>query len=130
MTVHTLDDFNYTVKVGKKSGDDYPITLAVTGPAPKERVAPADEKPEDKEKAEKAWKDQQKQIEDKLKQAKSFENRTYLAAAYTVDPLLKERKDLLAEKKEEPKPADKAEPAGEKKDESKSPATPSTNTDK
>jgi hypothetical protein len=130
VTVHTFDDFNYTVKVGKKSGEDYAITLAVAGPAPKERVAPADEKPEDKEKAEKAWKDQQKQLEDKLKQAKNFENRTYLVSPFTVDSLLKERKDLLTEKKEEPKPADKSEPAAEKKDDIKAPVTPSTGTDK
>jgi hypothetical protein len=102
----------------------------VAGPAPKERVAPADEKPEDKEKAEKAWKDQQKQLEDKLKQAKNFENRTYLVSPFTVDSLLKERKDLLTEKKEEPKPADKSEPAAEKKDDIKAPVTPSTGTDK
>ena len=35
---------------------------------PKERIPAKDEKPEDKDKADKAWKDRQKQLEDKVKQ--------------------------------------------------------------
>jgi len=42
-----------------------------------------------------------------LKQEKAFEKWTYLVSKWTVDPLLKERKDLLAEKKEEPKKEEK-----------------------
>ena len=42
-------------------------------------------------------------VEEKLKQEKTFEKWTYLVSKWTVDPLLKERKELLAEKKDEKK---------------------------
>ena len=63
MTVDTFDDFTYTVKIGKKSGDDYPVAMTVAANFPKERIPAKDEKPEDKDKADKAWKDRQKQLE-------------------------------------------------------------------
>src|SRR5439155_21869465 len=66
-----------------------------------------DEKPEDKEKLDKEFKDRLAKLEEKLKQEKGFEQWTYLVSKWTVDPLLKERKDLLAEKKEEPKKDEK-----------------------
>jgi hypothetical protein len=103
VTVDTFDDFSYTVNVGKKSGDDYAVTMTVAANFPKERIPAKDEKPEDKDKADKAWKERQKQLEDKLKEAKGFEKWTYLVPGYNVDPILKERKDLLVEKKDEKK---------------------------
>ncbi len=126
VTIDTFDDFTYTVKVGKKSGDDYPVNVAVAANFPKERIPAKDEKPEDKDKADKAWKERQKQLETKLKDAQAFEKWTYLVPSYNVDPLLKEHKDLLEEKKkEEPKPADKADASTptDKKDEVKADAT-------
>jgi len=107
ITIDTFDDFTYTVTVGSKQDQNYPITVSVAANFPKTRVPSKDEKPGDMVSADKAWKDRQAQLEDKLKQAKRFENWTYLVASYSVDPLLKERKDLLVEKKEEPKAADK-----------------------
>ena len=115
VTIETLDGFDYTVKVGKKMGEEYPMTLAVTASFPKERPPVKDEKPADKDKADKAWKDQQKPLEDKLAQTKAYEKWTYLVPSWSVDNLLKERKDLMAEKKEEPK----ADAAAEKKDDAK-----------
>jgi len=106
VTVDTFDDLTYTVKVGAKSGNDYPLTLTVTANFPKERIPAKDEKPEDKVKADKAWADRQKQLDETFKRAKQFEGWTYLVPAWTVDPILKDRKDLLAEKKEEPKTAE------------------------
>jgi hypothetical protein len=91
--------------------------MTVTANLPKERTRAKDEKPEDKEKADKAWKDGQKHLEDKLKQEKAYESWTYLLPKWNVDPVLKERKDLLAEKKEEPKKDDKSAAADVKKDE-------------
>lgn len=108
VTVETFDDFIYTIKVGTKKDDNYPLTVNVANNFPKERIPAKDEKPEDKDKADKAWKERQKQLEDKLKDIKKFENWTYLVSAWSVDPILKERKDLLEEKKEEPKEKDKS----------------------
>jgi hypothetical protein len=104
ITVDTFDDFTYTVKVGRKSGDDYPITVTVAANFPKERTRAKEEKPEDMVQADKAFAERQKQLEEKLKAAKFFEQRTYLVPSYNIDPILKERKDLLVDKKEEAKP--------------------------
>ncbi len=114
VTVDTFDDFIYTVKIGTKAGENYPLTVTIVGNFPKERIPAKDEKPEDKTKADEAWKKRQSDLDAKLKQAKAFENWVYLVPAWTVDSLLKDRKDLLAEKKEEPKPADKSQPMIEK----------------
>ena len=48
--------------------------------------------------------------DEKLKNEKKFEKWTYTVAKWTLDNLLKERKDFLAEKKEEPKPGDAPKP--------------------
>ena len=111
VTVETFDGFTYTVKVGKKAAEDYPITVAVTANFPKEPAVSKDEKPEDKAKADKAWQDHQKQLDDKLKHEKTFEGWTYLVPTWSIDQLLKERKDLLEEKKDT-----KAAAADDKKD--------------
>ncbi len=109
VVIDTFDDFTYTVSVGKKSGDEYPITVKVAANFPKERTPEKDEKPEDKTKADKAYADRQKQLEDTLKAAKAFEKWTYLVPSYVADPVLKERKDLLPDKKDD-KAGDAAKP--------------------
>jgi hypothetical protein len=101
--VRTFDDFIYTVDVGKRVGDDYPLKLVVTADFPKTRTPSKDEKPEDTLKANKAWSDRQKQLDDQLKQAQTYGAWTYLLPGYSVEPLLKERKDLVAEKKDSAK---------------------------
>jgi len=57
VTVETFDDFTYTVNVGVKTGENYPIHMTVTANFPKERAPAKDEKPDEKDKADKAWKD-------------------------------------------------------------------------
>jgi hypothetical protein len=109
-TIETFDGFTYTAKVGNKTGEDnYYFQVTVAGTFPKERVAGKDEKPEDKEKLDKEFKEKIKKFEDKLKTEKAFEKWSYVVSKWTVDALFKERKDLLAEKKEEPK-KDEAKP--------------------
>src|SRR5258708_11532783 len=103
ITLDTFENFTYTVKVGQKTNDDYPLTVVVTAQIPIERTPGKDEKPEDKTKLDKEFKDKQTKFEEKLKQEKGYEKWVYLVSSWTVDPLLKERAQLLAEKKEEPK---------------------------
>ena len=115
VTLDTFENFTYTIKLGQKTNDNIPLVVAVTAQIPKERTPGKDEKPEDKTKLDKEFKDKQKKLEDKLAQEKAFEKWVYLVSNWTVDSLLKERSQLLAEKKEEPKKDEKAaaaEPAG------------------
>ena len=106
--IETFDGFTYTLGIGTKTNEDnYYLRMSVSGDFPRERTPGKDEKPEDKEKLDKEFKDRLAKLEEKLKQEKGFEKWTYLVSKWTVDPLLKERKDLLAEKKEEPKKDEK-----------------------
>lgn len=110
-TVETFDGFTYTAKIGDKSGDDaYHFQIAVSGNFPKAREPGKDEKPEDKTRLDAEFADAFKKKEEKLKNEQTYAKWTYLVSKWTVDPFLKERKDLLAEKKEEPKPDAAASP--------------------
>ena len=103
VTLGTFDNFSYTLKIGQKTNDNYPLTLAVAALLPKERTPGKDEKAADKTKLDKEFQDNQKKLQDKLTQEKTCEPWTYLVSTWTVEPLLKERSQLMAEKKEEPK---------------------------
>ena len=116
--LETLDGFVYDVKVGGKTGEDYFVQVATSGNIQKERTPGKDEKPEDKDKLDKEFKEKREKQEEKLKNEKAFANWTYIVSKWTIDPLLKERKDLLQEKKEEPQTTEKkeeAKPAAETK---------------
>ena len=101
-TLETFDHFTYTIRVGSKTNDDnYPLAVAVTASLVKERTPEKDEKPEDKEKRDKEFKEKLQKLEEKLKNEKNLEHWTYLVSKWTIDPLLKERKEFLTEKKPE-----------------------------
>lgn len=106
--IQTFDGFDYAVTIGEKTNDDYHLTMTVNAQIPKERVAGKDEKPEDKARLDKDFKDRQQKVEDKLKQEQGYQNWTYLVQSWEVEPLLKHRSELLAGKKEEPKTGDSA----------------------
>ncbi len=118
--IETFDGFMYNARIGKKASDDnYYFNVNVTADLPKERTPGKDEKPEDKDKLDKEFKEKISKLEDKLKQETAYERWTYLVSKWTLDPLLKERKDLLTEKKEEKKEEKPAPPAVPPKPESK-----------
>jgi len=102
--LETFDNFTYTVKVGKKTAEEnYYLTLEVNADIPSARTPGKDEKAADKDKLDKEFKEKTDKLKDKLKQEKSYEKATYVVSKWTLDSLLKERHQLLAEKKEEEK---------------------------
>jgi hypothetical protein len=103
VTLDTFDNFAYTLKIGQKTNENYPVMLSVSAQLPKERTPGKDEKPEDKTRLDKEFKDNQKKLQDKLAQEQAYGKWTYLVSAWTFEPMLKERGQLLVEKKEEPK---------------------------
>ena len=124
ITLDTFDNFTYTLKLGQKTNDTLPVIVTVTAQIPKERVAGKDEKPEDKTRLDKEFKDQQKKLEDKLAQEQAYAKWIYLVSSWTVDSILKERHQLLVEKKDEPKKDDQpAAPEAGKKNEAAIPFT-------
>ena len=111
VAIETLDGFNYTLKVGAKTNENYFLTMAVSATLTKARTPGKDEKPEDKTKLDNEFAVKLKKLEDKLAQEKAFEPWTFLVPGWQVDPVVKERSQLLVEKKEPVKPdADTAKP--------------------
>lgn len=111
-TIETLDGFTYVLKIGKPVGDaeagNHAFQLSVSANLPKERTPGKDEKPEDKKKLDDEFAAKQKPLLEKLANEKKFEPWTYLVPKWTLESLLKERKDFIAEKKDEAKPAEPA----------------------
>ena len=110
-SVTTSEGFKYTLNIGKPDGENYPLTLAVAGEFKREREPGKDEKPEDKDKADKEFKEKLAKLDEKLKSEQALGKWTYQVSKWTVDQLLKTRHDLLADKKSE-EPKDAAKPAG------------------
>ncbi len=103
VSISTFDDLTYTLKVGAKTNENYALMVTVAAEPAKARTPGKDEKPEDKAKLDKEFTEKQKKTEEKAAQDKNFENWVYLVSNWTLDPLIKERGQLLVEKKEEPK---------------------------
>ncbi len=99
ITLKTLEGFQYTVQVGSQPNpESYFLTVATSADLAKERSVPADEKPEDKEKNEKAWKEQQDKLKEKLKKEQALGNWVFEVAKWSVDSVLKDRASLLTAK--------------------------------
>ena len=93
--IETFDGFSYTINVGEKTNDDYFMTLSVAAKPAAERVPGKDEKPEDKARLDKEFKDAQQKTADKLKQEQTYQQWTYLVPGWTLDAVLKNRSELL-----------------------------------
>ena len=102
--VETFEGFTYTVDAGKKDGDEsYFVKLAVEATIATERAAGADEKPEDKEKLDKEFKEKADKLKAKLASEQALGKWTYKVSNWTLNSVLKDRSELL--KQEEPKGA-------------------------
>jgi hypothetical protein len=97
--LETFDGFTYTVKIGSKTADDkYYVAAQVEGNFPRERVAVADEKEEDKQRLETEFKEKLAKLEEKLAREQAHARWVYLVSKWTVDSLLKGRSELLESK--------------------------------
>jgi Domain of unknown function (DUF4340) len=112
--IETFDNFVYDVRIGKLTGENYPLVVSVGAELPKERTPAADEKPEDKAKLDQEFQAKQKQLTDKLAKEQKLPARPYLVAKATIDQMLKDRASLMAEKKPSPSPTPAGPPVGPK----------------
>lgn len=93
----TADGFGYDVQVGSQpDADSFHVSVATAAELPGPRVAPADEKPEDKEKNDKAWQEAQDKLKAKLKQEQALAGWVFKVPKWTVDSVLKDRASLLS----------------------------------
>lgn len=107
--ISTFEGFQYEVKIGSQPDpESFHIMVSATAELAKERAVPADEKAEDKEKNEKAWKEAQDKLKEKLKKEQALGNWVFKVAKWTVDSVLKDRAALMVDKKAETPAADGA----------------------
>ena len=99
----TYDNLTYTVRIAKKpDGDNYYLSFAVSGEPPRERTPEKGEKPADKERLDKQFADDLKKLDERLKLEKSLAGWTYVVAGKTLQPLLKDRAQLIAAPRKPP----------------------------
>lgn len=101
----TFEGISYTIKVGKQEGMNYYVQIAVAGEPPKTRPAVKNEKPEDEKKNDKDFEERRKKLVEKVDKEKELGRWVYLVSKTSLDPLLRDRQQLMPEKK---KPAKKA----------------------
>jgi hypothetical protein len=102
IVAETFDNLTYTIRMAKqKSGEDYLVTVAVAGEPPKARVLDKDdkaEKAEQKERRDKDFAETRKRLEERIARERALAKWTYVVAKKDVEPLLRERSDLIARK--------------------------------
>ena len=101
LTLETFDNLTYAFKIGAKTNENIALTLSLAAQPAKQRTPGKDEKPEDKAKLDKEFADKQKKLEEKLTEEKRFEPWVFLVSTWTIEPFLKDRGQLMTEKKDE-----------------------------
>lgn len=95
----TFDGLRYTLDIGKRVDANYYVRFAVSGEPPKARTPAKGEKAEDKAKNDKEFEERRKKLLDKLAGEQRLEAWTYMVSKTTLDPLLRDRQQLMPEKK-------------------------------
>jgi hypothetical protein len=102
--IETFDHFTYTLKIGNKTPEnDYNLNVSVTADIPTERTAGKDEKPDDKKKLDKEFADKNKPLREKAEKEQALAKWTYVVNSWLIDPLIRDRAQLMVEKKDEAK---------------------------
>lgn len=95
----TFDGPTYTLRIGNRVGDSYYVGVAVAGEPPKTRTSGKGEKAEDRAKNDKDFEERRAKLVERLEREKKLEKWTYLVGKNVVEPLLRDRAQLLPEKK-------------------------------
>jgi hypothetical protein len=95
----TFDGLNYMLRIGKQAGGNYYVQVAAAGEPRKARTPAKGEKAEDKAKNDKAFDERRKKLVEQLEREKKLGRWVYLVAKSGLDPLLRDRKGLMPEKK-------------------------------
>lgn len=100
----TPDTINYTVKIGAKADDDsYYMSFNLVGEPPKARPPEKGESAEDKAKRDKEYDEQRGKVIERLDREKLFTKWTYKMPKYPAELLLRDRAQLMPEKKKDAK---------------------------
>ena len=99
INAETFDGLGYTLKIGERAGDNYYVGVAIAGEPRKTRTPAKGEKAEDKAKNDSAFEERRKKLLEQVEREKKLERWVYLVSKTGVDPLLRDRQQLLPEKK-------------------------------
>lgn len=103
-TIETFEGLSYQIKIGAKTPEEnYHLNVVASGTIAGERTPGKDEKPEDKEKLDKEFKEKQEKLKEKLAKEKALAQWTFLVSKWNIDALLKNRSELMADKKDDEK---------------------------
>jgi hypothetical protein len=106
VTIVTFERFTYTLKIGAKTAENnYTLNVIAAADFATERTTAKDEKPDDKKKFDQEFQEKLKVRQDKLQQEKSLARWTYLVNNWLIDPLIRNRAQLMVDKKDEKKEA-------------------------
>ena len=106
VTIETFDHFTHTLKVGHKTLENqYDLNVSVTGDIPTARTPGKDEKPDEKTKLDKEFQEKTKQLQDELQKEQALAHWTYLVNNWLVDPFIRDRSQLMVDKKTDKKEA-------------------------
>lgn len=102
--LETFENFVYDVKIGKADAENhFYVQFTTSANLPKERTPGKDEKAEDKDKLDKEFKEKTSKAQDKLKKEQFHDKWVYLVDSYTIESLVKPRREFIADKKDESK---------------------------
>jgi hypothetical protein len=100
----TPEGIVYTLKIGAKAdADSYYASLDVSGEPAKTRPPVKDEKPEDMAKNDKAYADALPKLVEQVEKEKKFANWTYQLPKYASELLIRDRAQLMSDKKPDAK---------------------------
>jgi hypothetical protein len=96
--IKTFDGFDYSVQVGRKTNDNYYLSVHTSATLPAEPAPANNEKPEPSAASDQLFQANLKKLQDKLARERAFNKWVYCVPVWTVDPLLKTRDQLLVPK--------------------------------
>ena len=89
----------------KADTDDAYVTVNVAGEPPRTRTPEKDEKAQERERRDKDYAETLKRLDERVAREKALARWTYVVQKSAVEPLLREREQMVAQKKKEEKPA-------------------------
>jgi hypothetical protein len=100
VTAETFDNLIYSLRIGKaQSAGDYLVNINVSGELPRERAPEKDEKAEEKARRDKEFAETRKRLEARVTREKGLAQWTYVVEAKQIEPLLKKREQMVAQRK-------------------------------
>jgi uncharacterized protein DUF4340 len=99
LRAETFDNLTYTVRIGDRTGDDYYVAVAVAGEPPQTRTPAKGETAEEKEKKDKAFAEDRVRTVERLQRERALEGWRYVVGKNAIEPLLRDRAQMLPEKK-------------------------------